>query len=284
MPVTPPNAVRWRPFNDRYGLSITERSKLRYLEIIEKGDKNGKGTIVKFRLPSGLEIVGLPTQNFYGGGWDLGPTWNYLVMADKPFLVDTGRYGQGARLISMMKAAGIDPTILDFVLITHGHEDHDGGLAELVGLTRLKVKAHAIYDRLIRQYPQDAPNTVKTCFPAKCWHCFMPETFYRENCLEYHRVLANLKVDCIRNGDSSLAPDIQTVHLPGHSPDALVVFLGNEAVIVGDTVLPDISPWPTRVRAAGADVGTVVCLPADRMGRFNLDPAFRSQRGLLGAN
>ncbi len=55
-------------------------------KIINKGDENGNEMVVKFQLPSGLEIVGLPTKNFYGGHWDLGPTWNYAVMADQPFL------------------------------------------------------------------------------------------------------------------------------------------------------------------------------------------------------
>jgi len=219
---------------------------MQYSEIVVKGDENGNGMIVRFRLPSGLEIYGLPTRNFYGGHWDLGPTWNYLVMADRPFLVDAGRYGQGAGLVRMMESVGIAPTTLDFVLISHGHEDHDGGLAELVRITRLKVKAHAVYDRLIRQYPQHAPAQYKANFPAKCWHCFMPESFYTENCLGYHRVLRELPVDVIADGEDGLGPEISTCHLPGHSPDCLCVVIGDEALIVGDVVLPDISPWPTR--------------------------------------
>lgn len=203
--------------------------------------------VVKFILPSGLEIFGLPTRNFYGGHWDLGPTWNYVVMADKPFLVDAGRYGQGKNLLGMMKTAGIDPADLHFVLISHGHEDHDGGLAELVALTRIQVKAHAIYDLLIRQYPNIAPKGPKHHFPAKCWHCPMPESFFKQNCLDYHRVLQDLKVESIGDGLNLLAPDIHTRHSPGHSPDSLVVTLGEEVMIPGDVILPDISPWPTSL-------------------------------------
>lgn len=98
-------------------------------KIITEGDESGNEMVVKFELPSGLEIFGLPTKNFYGGHWDLGPTWNYAVMADKPFLVDAGRFGQGQNLIGMMKTAGINSKDLEFVLISHSHEDHDGGLA-----------------------------------------------------------------------------------------------------------------------------------------------------------
>lgn len=215
-------------------------------KIINTGDENGNEKVVRFQLPSGLEIIGLPTKNFYGGHWDLGPTWNYAVMADEPFLVDAGRFGQGKKLVGMMESAGITSKDLDFVLISHSHEDHDGGLAELVESTQLKVKAHAIYDLLIRQYPESSPAGHRKNFPAKCWHCPMPESFWSKNCLDYHRVLKDLKVDAIGDGENSIAADIRTYHLAGHSPDCLAVLLGEEAIIVGDVVLPDISPWPTR--------------------------------------
>jgi glyoxylase-like metal-dependent hydrolase (beta-lactamase superfamily II) len=226
---------------------MNKETSLNHREIIQKGDASGNGWIVKFRLPSGLEIVGLPTKNFYGGHWDLGPTWNYVVLADRPFLIDSGRYGQGRHLVDMMQRAGIKPEDLDFVLISHSHEDHDGGLAELVELTHLTVKAHTIYDLLIRQYPHMAPPGYKQNFPAKCWHCFMPESFFKDNCLGYHSVLQALDVQRIGDGSEKIGPDIWTRHLPGHSPDSLVVMLGNEAMLMGDVVLPGISPWPTRL-------------------------------------
>ncbi len=215
-------------------------------KIISDGDASGNEKIVNFRLPSGIEIYGLPTKNFYGGYWDLGPTWNFAVMADEAFLVDSGRFGQGRNLVDMIRTAGLNAGDFEFVLISHSHEDHDGGLSELVKSTRLTVKAHVIYDLLIRQYPEKATRGYKEDFPAKCWHCPMPESLWSKNCLDYHRVLKNLAVDPIGNGEQCLAGDIRSLHLPGHSPDCLAVMLGDEAIIVGDIVLPDISPWPTR--------------------------------------
>ncbi len=215
-------------------------------EVIHRGDASGNEMTVRFRLPSGLEIYGLPTKNFYGGHWDLGPTWNYAVMADQPFLVDAGRVGQGESLVAMMESVGITAQDLEFVLISHSHEDHDGGLAELVKSTRINIKAHAIYDLLIRKYVDQAPPGYKEQFPAKCWHCVMPESFYQKNCLYYHQVLQDLTIDKITDGNQMIAPDIASYHLAGHSPDCLAVTLGDEAIIVGDIILPDISPWPTR--------------------------------------
>lgn len=251
-----------------------------FAEILNKGDESGNGMIARFRLPSGLEVIGAPTGNFYGNGWDLGPTWNYAVLADRPFLVDSGRFGQAGNLLAMLAAAGVSEKDLAFVLISHGHEDHDGGLAELIGRTRLGVKAHTIYSRLIRRSPGHAPAGHKRLFPAKCWHCFMPESFSTASCLEYHRALDGIDVLSIGDGRTPLAEGIVALHLPGHSPDCLAVLLGGEAVIVGDVVLPGITPWPTR-EAAHAEVAPVLGEDyADPQALFGLRRYIRSLKTL----
>jgi glyoxylase-like metal-dependent hydrolase (beta-lactamase superfamily II) len=283
-----------------------------YLEVRQAGDAAGNGMILRWRFPSGLCIYGLPTPNQYGGEWDLGPTWNYLVEADRPFLVDAGRWGQGGLLVEMLRGLGRAPRELDFVLLSHGHEDHDGGLAEVVQQTDARVKAHAVYSRLVRKYPELAPEGYKRDFPAKCWHCFMPESFYSRNCLAYHHESQARRVEEIGDGRQPLAPGLETLHVPGHSPDALALLAGDEALIVGDTILPGITPWPTghylyhqvasvladeypepaaifglkrylrslkELRALGLAHPDIVVLPAHRLyhgGRFNaLDLAAR---------
>jgi glyoxylase-like metal-dependent hydrolase (beta-lactamase superfamily II) len=74
----------------------------------------------------------------------------------------------------------------------------------------------------------------------------MPESFYSKNCLHYHKVLQDLNIDKIGDGHQELAAGISTYHLAGHSPDCLAVRIGEEAIIVGDVILPGITPWPTR--------------------------------------
>jgi glyoxylase-like metal-dependent hydrolase (beta-lactamase superfamily II) len=216
------------------------------VEVIQAGDRNGNNRIFRRRLSSGREIIGLATENFYGGDWDLGPTWNYWVGPERPFLVDTGRYGMGGRLLAMMGQVGLKGQDLDFALISHGHEDHDGGLMEIVAKTGVRVKAQALYDRLIRIYPQDAPSSLKEAFSASCWHCFMPESFTQVHCLEYHKKRNELQIEGIADSDTSLGEGVQAYHLPGHSPDSLALLIDKEAILVGDIVLPEITPHPSQ--------------------------------------
>ena len=218
------------------------------VNVLHKGDENGNNMPIKIRLPSGLEIIGLPTENAYGGEWDLGPTWNYVVLADKPFLVDTGRFGMGSKLMDMMESEGISASDLDFVILSHGHEDHDGGLPEIVRSTGVKVRGHCIYNRLIRFYPEKAPSDARKNFPASCWHCLMPESFSKQHCIAYHQERSGLDIEEIGDGDCQIGKDIFTYHIPGHSPDSLAILLGQDAVLVGDTILPEITPHPTTER------------------------------------
>ncbi|MCB2188031.1 MAG: MBL fold metallo-hydrolase [Deltaproteobacteria bacterium] len=218
-----------------------------FCEVQKIGVAGNDYPVIRLSFPSGLTIYGLPTPNQFGGVWGLGPTWNYLVEADQPFLVDAGRWGTGALLLETMRQVGRELRDLAFVLLSHGHEDHDGGLAEVVAASGAAVRAHRVYARLIRQYLEDAPEPRKRLFPAKCYHCFMPDAFCNANCLGYHAELFACQVQEIADGRQALGPDLETLHLPGHSPDALALVAGEEVLLLGDNLLPGITPWPTNL-------------------------------------
>jgi glyoxylase-like metal-dependent hydrolase (beta-lactamase superfamily II) len=215
-------------------------------EIIQRGDSNGNQWIIRLPLPSGRTLWGLATENIYGGDWDLGPTWNYIVQGDHPFLIDTGRFGMGGRLLEMLKQTDLHPEDVKGIFLTHGHEDHDGGLPELARDTNASVWVHPLYDLLRRSYPSLAPLVTKKDFSASCWHCFMPETFTRSHCREYHRQRDGLKTIRLEGLRFPLDEAVILHHLPGHSPDALGYQIGSEALIVGDTLLADITPHPSQ--------------------------------------
>lgn len=221
---------------------------MRDFEVIRYGEDNGNGTVFRLRTSKGTEIYGLPTPNNYGGDWDLGPTWNYLIVSEEITLVDTGSWGEGHSLIEMISDLGHDPGGLRSIIVSHGHEDHDGGLPEIIARTNSRLAAHEIYGRLISYYPGgDLPEGVKAHFPASCWHCIMPESFSSIHCVEYHRRRSLLKIDLpIDDGLTLSGGALSFCHIPGHTPDSIATLVDGEVLICGDTILPQITPHPTR--------------------------------------
>ena len=216
------------------------------MRILHRGDDYGNDMIVKISLSTGREIFAFATKNLYAGDWDLGPTWNYVVSSDKPFLVDAGRRGTGPRLLEMMEYAGIKADDLDFVILSHGHEDHDGGLFALTEATGLGVKAHETYQGLIEVAPSRAPSARVAQYPAFCWYCPMSDSFAQKHCLEYHRERRSLKVTSIAHENYDLGKGVSVLHVPGHAPDCLAFVIDDEVMLAGDTILPEITPHPTR--------------------------------------
>ena len=202
--------------------------------------------IIKVSLASGREIVGLATKNVYGGAWDVGPTWNYLLAGDRLLLIDAGRRGMGKTLLEMIDAAGFSRNDLSSVVLSHGHEDHDGGLSELIRQVSVQAYAHQVYGMLNRVDPSKAPTQDKAEIPAACWHCPMPPWFAQKFCPEYHRDRKDLTVLPLHDLQETPDKGIRFLHVPGHSPDAIAILVDGEALIVGDTLLPDITPHPTR--------------------------------------
>jgi glyoxylase-like metal-dependent hydrolase (beta-lactamase superfamily II) len=215
-------------------------------DVLRSGDELGNHMILKLRLPSGREIFGFGTETVVTGDWALGPTWCYYVPSEPSFLLDCGwqKWG-GLNLLKMMEETGIRSKDIGTVMISHGHEDHDGGLSELVDATGLRVMAHPIYERLIRRYLENTPSGARAGFSASCWNCSMPSSFSEKYCLAYHRERDRLQIEEIPRFGNPLFDGITVHHLPGHCPDAIAVMVGEEAILVGDIILPEITPHPT---------------------------------------
>src|SRR5438094_4495448 len=84
--------------------------------------------------------------------------WGYAALVEyggKRILFDTG--GNGAVLAQNAKAKGIDLSKLDFVVMSHRHGDHMGGLSYVLSLNP-SVKIYAPRDGFGGVYGSDAPS------------------------------------------------------------------------------------------------------------------------------
>ncbi|MFI1702280.1 MBL fold metallo-hydrolase [Streptomyces bobili] len=71
--------------------------------------------------------------------------------ADALTLVDAGPPGSGRAIADAVTALGHDPAAVRRVVLTHFHEDHAGGAAELADLTGAQVLAHAADAAVLRR-------------------------------------------------------------------------------------------------------------------------------------
>lgn len=66
----------------------------------------------------------------------------YLVLGEKPVLVDAGSPGEAQRILRAAAARGVQPGDIALIVATHGHADHVGAAAELQRLTGAPIAAH----------------------------------------------------------------------------------------------------------------------------------------------
>ncbi|WP_435878335.1 MBL fold metallo-hydrolase [Streptomyces bobili] len=71
--------------------------------------------------------------------------------ADELTLADAGPPGSGRAIADAVTALGHDPAAVRRVVLTHFHEDHAGGAAELAALTGARVLAHAAEAAVLRR-------------------------------------------------------------------------------------------------------------------------------------
>ena len=86
----------------------------------------------------------------------------YLVRADVPTLVDTGTPGGAGKVVAALRGAGLAPSDVGRILLTHRHADHAGNARELAQLTGAEIHvapAAVPYVSDGREQPRPRPAT-----------------------------------------------------------------------------------------------------------------------------
>ncbi len=166
-------------------------------------------------LPGIHQIPGLRWSNVY-----------LLVEEGQLTLVDAGFPGCSGKIYSYIKSLGRDPLELRQVILTHGHPDHTGPLAELSKRTGASISVHrddtrqkkAGGDRWLH-YPAKPPT-----LPGR-----LP--FFHH--IPAHRLLEDGETLPVMGG-------LEILHTPGHTPGSLCFYLPQQSVLfTGDTLIAD---------------------------------------------
>ena len=100
-------------------------------------------TVLALALPPALAVVAQParTLDIYFIDVEGGQSTLVVTPAGQSVLIDTGFAGfdgrDAGRIVEAARAAGI--TQIDYLLLTHFHWDHDGGVVELARLMPIKT-------------------------------------------------------------------------------------------------------------------------------------------------
>ena len=151
----------------------------------------------------------------------------YLLIGRRPVLVDCGMPSSGDRIWNGITAAGIDPTDLEMIIVTHGHVDHFGAATELQARTGAPVAAHegdlptylAGHSDRARRQPIGVFGHLFTRTPPP------------------NEVTRPLHPDRVLTGEYRLHEhgiDGRIIHTPGHTAGSVSILLDQGDLIAGD--------------------------------------------------
>lgn len=160
----------------------------------------------------------------------------YLLLGDRPVLVDTGSPGDLKRILAGLKAQGVKPKDLSLILLTHGHSDHAGCAAELRRRSGAQVALHVGDIALVRNgrngvlAVRDLLGRILRPYVDEEYEAFEPDLIFRDGfSLEPHGVKGSV------------------LATPGHTHGSASAILASGEAIIGD-VLRGSLVWPNRAR------------------------------------
>ncbi|MEE6163379.1 MULTISPECIES: MBL fold metallo-hydrolase [unclassified Mycolicibacterium] len=151
----------------------------------------------------------------------------YLLIGRRPILVDCGMPTSGDRIWNGITKAGVDPTDLEMIIVTHGHVDHFGAAAELQARTGAPVAAH---EADLPTYLAGHSDRTKRQPIGVFGHIFTRTPPPNE-------VTQPLQPDLLLAGEYHLddhGVDARIIHTPGHTPGSVSVLLDQGDLIAGD--------------------------------------------------
>ncbi len=220
---------------------------------VREGDADGNRMVVRLTTEQGRRIhaIGVPQDN----DSRTGPTWAYLLENDGMTLIDAGATGSYQHLTNGVEATGFQVRDVERVIITHGHQDHDGAAGQLAQEAGAEIWAHDIYARLLQYNPWDIQRNPSSALQREMQRVVDADRVsnsaeaarlsagYAERQKRYVETRSRFEVSRSVQADET-SGDLGFMHAPGHSPDEICVTLDG-LVFTGDHVLPEITPHPT---------------------------------------
>lgn len=229
-------------------------SQFKGVETLRQGDADGNRMVVALDTKQGRRIhaIGVPQDTESR----TGPTWAYLFENQGLTLIDAGATGSYGMLADGIQATGFRIGDVERVVVTHGHQDHDGAAGLLARDADAEIWAHDVYGHLLQFNPWDIQRNPSSVLQNEMQRVIDADggdddagesgrrsSEYRRRHKRYVETRRGFKVS--RGvGANETAGELTFLHAPGHSPDEICITLDG-LVFTGDHVLPEITPHPT---------------------------------------
>ena len=229
-------------------------SQFRGVETLRQGDADGNRMVARLDTTGGRRIhaIGVPQDT----ASRTGPTWAYLFENQGLTLIDAGATGSYGMLADGIRVAGFGVGDVERVIVTHGHQDHDGAAGLLAQAADAEIWAHDVYGPLLQFNPWDIQRNPSSALQNEMQRVIDADgggddagdagrrsAEYRRRHKRYVETRRGFEVS--RGvGANETAGALTFLHAPGHSPDEICITLDG-LVFTGDHVLPEITPHPT---------------------------------------
>lgn len=194
----------------------------------------------------------------------------YLVDGGDGYLcIDAGAGRSVDTILATVRADGLDPEAIRWIVLTHGHADHAGGAAAWRrALPRVRLAASAA----VGQWLASGDEVATSVDRARIAGMYPPE--YRLEACEIDRELAD--GDVIQVGDVTL----RAIATPGHAAGHLAfagVLEGTTTVFSGDALFPEgrillQDTWDCDLHEALRSVERLADVRAERLFAGHLAP------------
>ena len=160
-----------------------------------------------------------------------GALWTGVILildrkTGKKYLIDSSQEAPGNTVVPALRAMGIEPTSIDYLLNTHCHGDHIGGHFGFVRDYGVKV---VTYRNGAEKLKTPAANPVRKRFPA-----YSPQP---------QSTLQGVDADLLVDEGEVFDGRLKLIHTPGHDDECVAWFdLPTSTLITGDSVQANGTP------------------------------------------
>ena len=195
-------------------------------------------TFSVFESTGGAKISRLPLEAF-PGFW----AYAYVVQKDEYcVLIDcgSGTESSHANLLGGLEQAGLSPSDLTHIILTHAHIDHYAGLSKLRPITNARIGVHELDVQTV------AHHDARLALIGRRLASFLAETGLAEETREQILSMYRFSKAIYQSTpvDFTLGPNLgpfEFVHLPGHCPGHIAIRV-DDVVFCGDMVVAGVTP------------------------------------------